>query len=87
MSKRRRGRFNSRKPGKPWAGQKGPRGGKARQGARFSGNRSQEFSAGQPMADSNSAVPCPVCGYPVEPSRKHFHMVRFHGAALRPGGP
>ena len=87
MSKRRRGRFHSRKPDGSWASGKGPGGEKAGLGVRFRRNRRQESPPGQPLADSNSAVPCPLCGFRVEPSRKHFHMVRFHGAALRPGGP
>lgn len=37
----------------------------------------------QPVADSLLTTPCPICGHPVDRKRMHFHMVRFHGAALR----
>jgi hypothetical protein len=37
----------------------------------------------QPIADSTGAVPCPLCGHPVDPKRLHPHMVRFHGVAIR----
>jgi hypothetical protein len=38
----------------------------------------------QPVSISSSTVPCPICKHPIDPKRMHFHMVRFHGAALRP---
>ena len=37
----------------------------------------------QPVADASGAVPCQLCGHPVDPKRLHFHMVRFHGIAFR----
>ena len=37
----------------------------------------------QPVADPTGAVPCQLCGHPVDPKRLHFHMVRFHGSAFR----
>jgi hypothetical protein len=37
----------------------------------------------QPVASPIGAVPCEICGHPVEPRRLHFHMVRVHGVALR----
>lgn len=41
----------------------------------------------QPVADSTGNVPCVLCGHPVDPKRMHFHMVRFHGVAMRSKGP
>jgi hypothetical protein len=38
----------------------------------------------QPVAEMATTVPCPVCAHPVDPKRLHFHMVRFHGASMRP---
>ena len=40
----------------------------------------------QPIADVVGTVPCQICGHGVDPKRMHFHMVRFHGAALRSKG-
>ncbi len=37
----------------------------------------------QPMTDVAGAVPCELCGHPVDPKRLHFHMVRCHGAVFR----
>ncbi|HOC56782.1 MAG TPA: hypothetical protein PKI20_14260 [Verrucomicrobiota bacterium] len=67
-------------------GRKGPRGKKGRK-ARSSRKRKHEPLLAQPVAQSSGAVPCKVCGHPVDPKRLHFHMVRFHGAALRPPPP
>lgn len=36
----------------------------------------------QPVADMSGAVPCEVCGFPVDRKRLEAHMVRFHGASL-----
>lgn len=36
----------------------------------------------QPIAESAGAMPCRLCGHPVDPKRMHFHMVRCHGAAF-----
>ena len=87
MSKRRGGAFNSKTHGRPSPGRKGPKGERAGHRAGGAGNRRTEPSLEQLLADSVGAVPCSICGHPVEPSRMHFHMVRFHGAALRPGRP
>ena len=43
--------------------------------------RSQRWSE-QPIAESNGAIPCPLCGHAVDPKRMHPHMVRFHAAVL-----
>ena len=40
----------------------------------------------QPIADSTGTVPCKLCGHPVDVKRMHFHMVRFHGAAMKSNG-
>jgi len=37
----------------------------------------------QPIAETAGAVPCQLCGHPVDPKRMHFHMVRYHGIAFR----
>jgi hypothetical protein len=37
----------------------------------------------QPVAETAGAVPCELCGHPVDPKRMHFHMVRYHGIAFR----
>jgi hypothetical protein len=37
----------------------------------------------QPVAETAGAVPCQLCGHPVDPKRVHFHMVRYHGTAFR----
>jgi hypothetical protein len=36
----------------------------------------------QPIAESTGAVPCRLCGHPVDVKRMHPHMVRFHGVAF-----
>ena len=36
----------------------------------------------QPIAESAGAMPCGLCGHPVDPRRMHFHMVRCHGATF-----
>jgi hypothetical protein len=36
----------------------------------------------QPTPNQEGAEPCRLCGFPVEPKRMHFHMVRVHGATL-----
>ena len=41
----------------------------------------------QPTADLTGNVPCKICGTPVDSKRMHFHMVRFHGVALRSKAP
>ena len=33
----------------------------------------------QPIANVLGAVPCHLCGHPVEASRMHPHLVRCHG--------
>ena len=86
MSKRRGGAFNSGNRGKS-PGRKGPKGERTGHGSRGAGDRRTEPLIEQPVADAAGAVPCSLCGHPVEPSRMHFHMVRVHGAALRPGRP
>jgi hypothetical protein len=49
------------------------------------GNREPNSEAlrDQPVPESFGAVPCEICGHPVDPKRMHFHMVRFHGASFR----
>ncbi len=84
MSKRRRGAFKSGNrrllPDSRKGGKGGPRASRGR-------GHSPEHLIEQPIADSVGAVPCQICGHPVDPNRMHFHMVRFHGAAFRPGRP
>jgi hypothetical protein len=87
MTRRRRGGFSSGPRGMPPPGEKGPKGGRPRRGARDTRKRGAEPSLEQPVAESAGAVPCRICGYPVDPKRMHFHMVRFHGAALRSPPP
>ena len=87
MTKRRRGAFKSGSRGMPPPGGKGPKGGRFRRKARDTGTRSAEPLLEQPIAESAGAVPCRICGYPVDPKRLHFHMVRFHGAAFRSPPP
>ncbi len=48
------------------------------------GSRSRRRAASlleQPVAKSEGAVPCPLCGHPVDPQRIQFHMERCHGTA------
>ena len=68
-------------------GRKGPKGKKTGHKGKGSRNRRTEPLIEQPIADSTGAVPCRLCGHPVDPNRMHFHMVRFHGAAFRPERP
>jgi hypothetical protein len=35
------------------------------------------------VAETAGAVPCQICGHPVDPKRLHFHMVRYHGLVFR----
>jgi len=86
MTKRRRGAFKSGSRGMPPGG-KGPKGRGFRRKARDAGKRGAEPLLEQPVAESATTVPCRICGFPVDPKRLHFHMVRFHGAALRPPPP
>jgi hypothetical protein len=82
--------FHSGERGRRSPGQTGPKGQKGQKGGhkvRGSRKRSTEPSREQPIPESAGAVPCPICGHPVDPKRQHIHMVRFHGAALRPGKP
>jgi hypothetical protein len=87
MTDQRDGAFNSGNSGMPSPGRKGPKG--KRGGHKGRGTRKQrtEPLIEQPIADSTGAVPCKLCGHPVDPKRMHFHMVRFHGAALRAPPP
>jgi hypothetical protein len=68
-------------------GRKGPKAKKDGHKSRHGRKRGAEPLLEQPIAGAAGAVPCQICGHPVEPKRLHFHMVRFHGAALRPGRP
>jgi hypothetical protein len=81
------GAFNSANRGRPSPGRKGPKGGKARHQGKGLRKRRTEPLIEQPIADSAGAVPCQICGHPVDPKRLHFHMVRFHGAAFRSPPP
>ena len=87
MTKRRGGVFKSGNPGGPSPGRKGPKGGRVGHRGRGNGKQRTEPSLEQPIADSVSVLPCQICGHPVDRKRLHFHMVRFHGAALRPARP
>ena len=87
MTKRRGGAFNPGNRGRPSPGRKGPKGEKPRHKAGGTRTRRTEPLIEQPIADSVGAVPCRICGHPVDPKRLHFHMVRFHGAAFRPERP
>jgi hypothetical protein len=64
-----------------------PKGGKAGHKAKGRRKRNSDQLLEQPIANSSGAVPCRICGHPVDPKRLHFHMVRFHGAALHPQHP
>jgi len=79
--------FNAGERGLRPPGRRGSKGGKA--GRKASGGRTRrtETLLEQPIAESAGAVPCQICGHPVDPKRRHFHMVRFHGAALHPEHP
>jgi hypothetical protein len=87
MTDRRGGAFNSSNRGRPSPGRKGPKGGKAGHQGKGTRKRRTEPLIEQPIADSTGAVPCRICGHPVDPKRLHFHMVRFHGAAFRSPPP
>jgi hypothetical protein len=87
MTDRRGATFNSGRRGRPSPGRKGPKGEKAGHKSGGVRKRRSEPLIEQPIADSSGAVPCRLCGHPVDPKRLHFHMVRFHGAALRPPPP
>ena len=69
MSKRRGGAFNSGNRGRPSPGRKGPKGERAGRRTGGAGNRRTEPTLEQPLAESVGAVPCSICGHPVEPSR------------------
>jgi len=69
------------------AGGKGRQGRRSRRGGRGGGKHGAEPLLEQPVAETALTVPCRICGFPVDPKRLHFHMVRFHGAALRPPPP
>ena len=60
-----------------------PKGGKTRRNARRTRQRRSEPLLEQPVAETAGAVPCRLCGHPVDPKRMHFHMVRYHGSAFR----
>ena len=79
--------FNAGERGLRSPAPKGPKGKKAGHKARGGRMRRTEPLLEQPIAESAGAVPCQICGHPVDPQRMHFHMVRFHGAALRPEHP
>ena len=79
--------FNSGQRGRRSPGRTGPKGQNAGHKVRGSSKRRTEPSLEQPIPQSAGMVPCPICGCPVDPKRQHIHMVRFHGAALRPGKP
>ena len=83
MTNRRRGAFNSGGRGGAATGRNAAKGRKARHGGRGTRKRRTEPLLEQPIANSTGAVPCKLCGHPVDPKRLHFHMVRFHGAAFR----
>ena len=68
-------------------GRTGPKGKRAGAKARGTRKRRTEPLLEQPIAQSAATVRCQVCGCAVDPKRVHIHMVRFHGAALRPGRP
>jgi hypothetical protein len=78
---------DSGKRGTRPSGRKGPKGKKNGRKGRRGGKRGTEPLLEQPVANPASNVRCQICGHPVEPKRLHFHMVRFHGASLRPGRP
>jgi hypothetical protein len=67
-------------------GRKSTKGKRAGGKARNRENPQTGLFPGQPVPDSIVTVPCDLCGHPVDPKRLHFHMVRFHGAALRSKG-
>jgi hypothetical protein len=81
------GAFHAGERGLRPPGRKGPQGVKAGRKARGTRKRRNEPLIEQPIAQSDHAVRCPTCRCPVDPKRLHIHMVRFHGAALRPGQP
>jgi hypothetical protein len=87
MINRRGGAFNSGSRRRPSPDRRGPKGEKAGHKAGGPSKRRTEPLIEQPIADSIGAVPCQLCGHPVDPKRLHFHMVRFHGAAFRPPRP
>ena len=87
MTNRRGGTFTPGDRGMRSPGRKGTKGEKAEHRARGSRKRRTEPLLEQPIAESAGAVPCQLCGHPVDPKRLHFHMVRFHGAAFRPERP
>ena len=78
---------NSGERGMRSPGRKGPKGKKAGHKARGGRKQRTEPLLEQPIAESAGAVPCQLCGHPVDPKRLHFHMVRFHGAAFRTPRP
>jgi hypothetical protein len=86
MTDRRGGAFTPGNRGRPSPGRKGPKSGGAGHKAGGTRKRRTEPLLEQPIADSTGAVPCQLCGHPVDPKRLHFHMVRYHGVAFRPKG-
>lgn len=64
-------------------GPKGPKGRKAGRKTRRRRHGRTEPLLEQPVAETAGAVPCQLCGHPVDPKRMHFHMVRYHGSAFR----
>ena len=79
--------FHAEERGLRSPGRKVSKGGKAGRKAKGSRKRRNEPLLEQPIANSAGAVPCQICRHPVDPKRLHIHMVRFHGAALRPQHP
>jgi len=59
---------------------KAPKGKKVGRKSRPRREAQRHSLAGQPVAELRSTTPCKICGHPVDQTRLHAHMVRFHGA-------
>jgi ribosomal protein S8E len=87
MTSRRGGAFDTGDPGTTAHGRKEQKRGKAGRKDRGTRKRRTEHLLEQPIAETIGTVRCEICRHLVDPKRLHIHMVRFHGAELRPGKP
>jgi hypothetical protein len=67
-------------------GRKGPKGKRPGRKERSGRGPRTEPLIEQPLSDTSGTVLCKICGHPVDPTRMHPHMVRFHGVAIRARG-
>jgi hypothetical protein len=69
-----------------WAGRNGSKPKKPGHKSAYKKPPATDSLLEQPIAESHGALPCPICGHPVDPKRLHPHMVRFHNVTIRSKG-